>query len=1050
MNLQKLFGNLSLIALCLGSISPSRASAIAAGGSESLLIKNDGTAWATGSNTYGNLGTGNTIRQYVPVQIMSGVADGSVHVYHSLYLKTDGTVWATGLGDQGRLGLGNVIDQTAPVQVPIANVMAVAAGLSHSLFLKTDGSVWACGGNAYGQLGDGTKMARFSPVQVMTGVKAICAGAEHSLFLKTDGTVWGAGSNYRGELAAPSAGTTTSYPTPIQIISGVSAISSFYYHNLFLKTDGTVWANGSNFDGQLGNGTTSQQIIPVQTMSGVSAIAAGRGHSLFLKTDGTVWGCGSNSNGEVGNGSNSDRVDRLTPTPILSGVSKIAAGAFHSLYIKTDGSFWANGSYYYGALGIGWDGGNHLYEFLPVQIWAAPAPLAPQTISFPTIADRLVSSPPFTLAASVPSGLPVTFSLISGPTTLNGSTLTLTGSPGTVIVRASQGGNATYAAAPPVDRSFMVSTTTSLVPVVTSSTTVTGDAGQAFSHTFAASNGPNTFSLHSGSLPPGLTLNPATGVLAGTVATPGAYSFIVKATNASSSATFTQTLTFNSTSTQFAPAALAAGMQISFDGVVEDSLEGEYGESKTVRVTSATSFQGGTYTYSKTGANTATLSYELNDSGEVENGTIQVVFTSATGGTYNSSGSYQGSWDGEEYFGDFTGEGTFDFVGPVTPSIVTPGLLPASTAGTSYSQALSASDGTPPYKWSLASGKLPVGLKVNSAGSITGTAKTGGLFSFLLRVTDKNKRVTTKAFSLVVNAPPLIATRTPLAAGTAGTAYGLNLVATNGLEPYTWSIAAGTLPPGLSLSGTGTISGTPIEQSAASFTVQVAGSNGLSASQTMALTTNAPPLISTPDTLPNGSTGSPYSQSLTASGGAPAYAFSISSGKLPAGLKLAKTGIIAGKPTLAGPTTFTVKVTGKNKLFSTRTFTLTVEPAAAGSRLALAGIADDEADRDADGIPNLLEEVFGGDPRSNSRHLLPTVSVDGRDLIFTYRRQLAAAAITQVIEHSANLAPPWTPVVHGQNGVIIVTTPVDATTEQVTATIPSGGTTAFVRLRANR
>ncbi|MEY4568899.1 MAG: hypothetical protein RLZZ398_338 [Verrucomicrobiota bacterium] len=111
-------------------------------------------------------------------------------------------------------------------------------------------------------------------------------------------------------------------------------------------------------------------------------------------------------------------------------------------------------------------------------------------------------------------------------------------------------------------------------------------------------------------------------------------------------------------------------------------------------------------------------------------------------------------------------------------------------------------------------------------------------------------------------------------------------------------------------------------------------------------------------------------------------------------------------------------------------------------------------DYDKDGIPNLLEYLFGGNPTLPSIGLLPIVTKapGSSNLVFTYKRKIAATGVTQVIEHSTSLSPPWTPAVNGAGGVTIVTTPVpgDATTEQVTVTIPSTSTSRYARLKASR
>jgi autotransporter-associated beta strand protein len=146
----------------------------------SLVLKRDGSVWATGYNGYGQLGDRTTITRTISVRVMSEVSAIACGWYHSLFLKSDGSVWASGRNTVGQLGVAGA--DGVPVRV-MGGVMAIACGNSHSLFLKNDGTVWATGLNTYGQLGIGAGNSTVStPVQVMTGVIAIACGASHSLF----------------------------------------------------------------------------------------------------------------------------------------------------------------------------------------------------------------------------------------------------------------------------------------------------------------------------------------------------------------------------------------------------------------------------------------------------------------------------------------------------------------------------------------------------------------------------------------------------------------------------------------------------------------------------------------------------------------------------------------------------------------------------------------------------------------------------------------------------------------------------------------------------
>jgi hypothetical protein len=200
-----------------------------------------------------------------------------------------------------------------------------------------DGTVWAWGDNTFGTVGDGTNgNFRKTPVQVLnlSGVSAITAGPFISLAVKNDGTVWAWGFNAFGELGD---GTTVDRHLPVQVsnLTEIRAVGPTHgEHNLALKSDGTVWAWGSNEAGQLGDGTTTARHTPVQVqnLSGIIAVSAGNVHSLALKSDCTVWGWGQNAGGELGGGGSQDR---LTPVqvPTLSGVPAVSASNGWSLAV---------------------------------------------------------------------------------------------------------------------------------------------------------------------------------------------------------------------------------------------------------------------------------------------------------------------------------------------------------------------------------------------------------------------------------------------------------------------------------------------------------------------------------------------------------------------------------------------------------------------------------------------------------------------------------------------------------------------------------------------
>lgn len=360
---------LTILKTSYASVTPQ----VSAGEYHSLALKGDGTVWAWGSNSNGQLGdgvpTGATSGSPVSVSTLSDVTAIASGYNHSLALKSDGTVWAWGSNSYGQLGDGSTTDSNTPVQVSgLTDITAIAGGENYSLALKSDGTVWAWGSNGYGQVGDGSYTDKSTPGQILNfgGVTAIACGGTHSLALKSDGTVWVWGHNDYGQLGD---GTTTDSNSPKQVssLSDVSAVAGGAYHSIALKSDGTVWAWGDNWYGELGNGsnTNSQTPVQVSSLSDVSAIDSGKNHNIALKSDGTIWAWGLNWYGQLGNGSTTDS---NTPVQVrsLNDVTAITGGMYHNLAVKSDGKVWAWGDNAYSELGEGTF--SAWYRTTPVQV----------------------------------------------------------------------------------------------------------------------------------------------------------------------------------------------------------------------------------------------------------------------------------------------------------------------------------------------------------------------------------------------------------------------------------------------------------------------------------------------------------------------------------------------------------------------------------------------------------------------------------------------------------------------------------------------------------
>lgn len=325
----------------------------AAGQEHSLALCGDGTLASWGENTLGQLGTSSTTPSSVPVAVTTtGALNGKTVVaiaagsYHSLALCSDGSVYAWGDNSFGQLGDNTTTRRTTPTAVNLTgalsgrSVVAIAAGQYHSLALCSDGSLTAWGGNFSGQLGDNTNTQRKVPASLLNvgalngrAVIAITAGQYHSLALCSDGNIAAWGMNSSGQLGN---GTTNQHNAPVLVDrtgllsnKSVTLISAGGFgHSLALCEDGTVAAWGANWSGQLGDNTTTQRLSPVSVMNSgvlsgktVTNIFAGSSHSLAICSDGTLASWGDNTSGQLGTNNYSN-----SPVPILVSTIDLAAG----------------------------------------------------------------------------------------------------------------------------------------------------------------------------------------------------------------------------------------------------------------------------------------------------------------------------------------------------------------------------------------------------------------------------------------------------------------------------------------------------------------------------------------------------------------------------------------------------------------------------------------------------------------------------------------------------------------------------------------------------
>jgi hypothetical protein len=445
---------------------------------------------------------------------------------------------------------------------------------------------------------------------------------------------------------------------------------------------------------------------------------------------------------------------------------------------------------------------------------------------------------------------------------------------------------------------------------ITTSTLLSGAIGLGYSQALQAGGGtaPYAWSLTSGSLPTGLTFA-SSGTISGTPTASGTFNITATVTDAGNPA---QTKSV-STSVVIAPSGLTITAATLLPGTIGA------GYSQILQAGGGTA----PYTWSITSGSLPT--------GLALAGGGGISGTPTATGTFNFTATVHDSGSPAQ-----TKSVSTSVVVAPSALTITATTLAQGTSGTGYSQALQANGGTAPYTWLITSGSLPAGISLGTGGLLSGTPTSAGTSYFTATVVDGGSPAQTRSVALVLAVAPtsLTITTSTLSSGMTGTAYARTMQSSGGTAPYSWSVTTGSLPAGIALSGSGSISGMPTASGTFNFSATVRDSSSPAQSQSVALvlTVASPPLAITSSTLASGTNGTSYSQVLQASGGTPGYTWSITSGSLPGGLTIAATtGTISGKPTVTGTFNFSVTVTDNSSPANSQSAATSVFVAAAAA-----------------------------------------------------------------------------------------------------------------------
>jgi large repetitive protein len=496
------------------------------------------------------------------------------------------------------------------------------------------------------------------------------------------------------------------------------------------------------------------------------------------------------------------------------------------------------------------------------------------------VAPITYSAPP----GDLPPGLTLSGGVISGTPTATGTfnfTVTGTDSSGNAYT-----GSAAYSitvAAPTIS--------------VTTTTLLSGTVGVAYSDDVVATGGntPYTFSVDTGALPIGVTLNTANGRISGTPTEAGSFPVTIRVTDATTGgsyfATQAYTLVIN-----------APTITLSSTSLPNATIAQAYSASGA-----PISASGGTspYSYAATGL---PAGLTINAASGVVSG------TPTASGSFNFDVTATDSSTGAG--APFTGTRSYTLVVGAPTIVVSPTnpVLTPVAAGVPVNTQFTAADGVAPYTYSVGAG-LPPGVTL-SGDSLTGTATAVGTYTFTITAQDSSTGAGPytgqRTYTLNIGAPAITVSGS-LPNGQSGVAYGSHtLTASGGTAPYTFA-DSGNLPAGLTLSSTGTLSGTPTEVGTFNVTISATDSTAggsFLGSAAFTITIAAPSLSVTTTSLPPMTAGAAYTATLAASGGTAPYQYELTTApaSLPAGLTLAANGQISGTPTASGSFNFSIRV----------------------------------------------------------------------------------------------------------------------------------------------
>lgn len=547
------------------------------GGEQSTALGSDGKIYSWGSNTAGQIGDGTTTQRRTPtvVAMPAGItfSDLSSGDANMLAVGSDGHVYGWGFNGYGQVGDGTTANRNTPTLAALPAGLTftrVEAGRYHSMALASNGELYTWGANPDGRLGNGNPAWTTSPglASVPAGVTFVelSAGESTSSALTDDGQmyVWGNGVSTPTLKPAPagvrftSISTNSSYTAAgddgnfyrlpsatspqFELIvppAGVTFtdVKSSPSGLLALDANGQAYASGINNYGQIGDGTTTNRpdFVAVQMPAGVAftQIEGGQVHTLAQGNDGNTYAWGANYLGQVGDDTTTTRLSPVLVDRVLTVTEVLFGGVPGTNVTQSNGNWSATTPEGCGPVDVvvTWElfGATSSATFedgftfgTPPAVVNHPASGAIATGGSTTLESTASGDDIPTVQWQVASDEAGPWTDISGETA---STLTVTPETSSFYraVFTNCNGEAVSEAA---------SVTVQEPPKITTKSLTNGIVDQGYSAVVKATgDNPMAFAVTAGSLPPGLTLDPATGQISGSPTKTGTFTFTVTATN---------------------------------------------------------------------------------------------------------------------------------------------------------------------------------------------------------------------------------------------------------------------------------------------------------------------------------------------------------------------------------------------------------------------------------------------------------------------------------------------------------------------------------------